>query len=149
MNRMHFDNPTFPRVSTLVKYHDTAIPPTERVVKRWLSRISPEAFFELLLLKRGDAMGQAPDNAYRLQMLDELYILAQNILDSGECFQLRDLALNGDDLMALGFPEGPEVGKALDTLLTAVIDEEIPNERPALTEKALSLLPKAESGKKE
>ena len=140
MNRLHFDNLTFHRVSTLIKYHDAMIQPTERAVKRWLSRISPEAFFELLLLKRGDAMGQAPDNAYRLRMLDELYTLAQDILDSGACFQLHDLLLNGDDLIALGFSQGPEIGKTLDTLLMAVIDEELPNDRAALTQKALSLL---------
>lgn len=140
MNRMHFDNPTFHRVSILVKYHDAMIQPTERVVKRWLSRISPEAFFELLLLKRGDALGQAPDNAYRLRMLDELYKLAEAVLESGQCFQLADLTINGDDLLALGFSQGPEIGKTLDALLMAVIDGELPNERPLLTQKALELL---------
>ena len=47
------------------------------------------------------------------------------------CLQIRDLALNGHDLMALGYT-GPAIGQTLHALLEAVLNEEIPNEKEAL-----------------
>ncbi|MBQ2203845.1 MAG: tRNA nucleotidyltransferase, partial [Oscillospiraceae bacterium] len=45
---------------------------------------------------------------------------------------VKDLAVNGRDLIALGIPEGPAVGRTLNALLEAVLGEEVPNERDAL-----------------
>ena len=47
------------------------------------------------------------------------------------CFSLRDLAVNGGDLLALGL-RGPAVGEALNALLEQVLDGTLPNEREAL-----------------
>ena len=44
---------------------------------------------------------------------------------------LRDLAVDGNDLLALGY-SGKEIGQCLNTLLSQVIDETLPNTRPAL-----------------
>ena len=55
------------------------------------------------------------------------------VLESGECFSLRQLAVKGGDLTALGL-QGPAVGKALQELLELVIDEKMPNDRDMLLE---------------
>ena len=55
--------------------------------------------------------------------------LLERILTDGDCFSLRQLAVTGCDL---GLPPGPEVGKRLNRLLDAVIEEELPNERELL-----------------
>ena len=47
------------------------------------------------------------------------------------CFSLKQLAVNGNDLTALGL-RGPAVGRALETLLSKVVDGELPNQRAAL-----------------
>ena len=57
--------------------------------------------------------------------------LLQTLLDQDACFSLRQLAVNGNDLLALGL-SGPEVGAALEKLLSAVVDGEVPNDRHAL-----------------
>ena len=44
---------------------------------------------------------------------------------------MKDLALNGRDLMSMGYV-GPAIGKRLNQLLQLVVDEEIPNTRDAL-----------------
>ena len=49
------------------------------------------------------------------------------------CLTLRDLAVNGRDLMALGY-RGPAIGEGLQDLLDAVLDEQVPNEKKALLE---------------
>ena len=52
------------------------------------------------------------------------------------CYTMRQLAVNGADLMDAGIPAGPGVGATLQTLLTAVMEGRLPNEREALLEAA-------------
>lgn len=53
-------------------------------------------------------------------------------------FSLRQLAVNGNDIAALGI-SGRQIGETLDKLLSKVIDEELPNEKEALLTAAQSL----------
>ena len=52
------------------------------------------------------------------------------------CVTLKQLAVNGGDLLALGIPKGPELGKLLQELLNAVIDGGLPNDRERLLREA-------------
>jgi len=56
----------------------------------------------------------------------------EEIIEKEKCFSLGALAVNGTDLIAIGIPEGPEVGRVLNDLLDAVMDEQVPNEKQAL-----------------
>jgi hypothetical protein len=56
------------------------------------------------------------------------------ILASEVCFCLKNLAVNGRDLMGVGIAAGPELGEMLQLLLEKVIDGEVANEREALIE---------------
>ena len=47
----------------------------------------------------------------------------------GTVFSLRDLAVDGKALMALGVKQGPEVGRILESLLKAVVEDGVPNEK--------------------
>ena len=60
----------------------------------------------------------------------------EEILEEGSCLQLKDLAIDGKDLMALGFHPGPELGKCLQALLNQVLDGAVSNEKEALLQKA-------------
>ena len=53
--------------------------------------------------------------------------------------RLRDLAVDGDDLLALGYEPGPKVGFTLGALLEAVVDEPALNVREKLLERAEAL----------
>ena len=59
----------------------------------------------------------------------------EKVLQQRQCFSLKQLAVNGVDLIALGIPEGRAVGAALQALLTAVMNNELPNEKTALLAK--------------
>ena len=121
LRRLRLDNATRERIVLLAEWHDRLIEPSERAVKRALRRLGPEAFAQLIALKRAD------DPA-----CDGLERLAVEILEKGACFSLEDLAVRGGDLIAAGMAPGPALGEALDTLLNAVIDGALPNERDAL-----------------
>ena len=57
--------------------------------------------------------------------------LTRRILADGDCCTIRQLAVSGSDLMALGF-RGTAVGQLLHQLLKAVTDDRLPNERSTL-----------------
>lgn len=93
----------------------------------------PEAFFQLLEVKQADSMGQAPEKVQgRLAELDEIRIKAEQILAERQCLTLKDLAVDGRDVIAAGVAPGPEVGKGLEGLLERVLNAEFPNKREFL-----------------
>ena len=136
LTRLRFDRDTVRRVTTLVELHDVPIDPPQgdpaRAVKRLLRRLGEEDFFRLLELKRGDALAHAPKYRGRVHACDRVEALAREILAGEQCFSLRDLAVKGDDLLALGIPRGPGLGRTLEELLEAVISGRVPNDREAL-----------------
>ena len=136
LTRLKFDKDTINRVSRLVELHDYPIDPPndcpDRAIKRLIGKLGEEDFFRLLDLKRADALAHHPDYRGRAAACDRLGALARALLEREEVFSLKDLALNGNDLLALGYPRGPELGRTLNALLEAVLNGELPNERDAL-----------------
>ena len=133
LQSLKFDNKTRERVVTLVEYHDVQIPNRERSVHKWLGRLGPETFFQLLEIKRADGMGQAYELVKdRLAELEEMKSKAEEIIAQGQCVSLKDLAVNGRDVIAAGIAPGPEVGRVLDRLLEQVLNGEVSNEREVL-----------------
>ena len=61
----------------------------------------------------------------------EVRQLLADLKTEDACLNLKALAVNGNDLMALGF-QGREIGTCLNALLEQVIEEQLPNEKTAL-----------------
>ena len=133
LQALKFDSKTRERVVLLVKRHDVPLPPTGPAIRRWLRRLGPEAFFQLLEVKRADNMGQNLEKVRgRLAELGEIRAQAERILAEKQCLTLKDLAVNGRDVIAAGIEPGPEVGQVLEGLLKRILDGEIQNQRNAL-----------------
>ena len=60
--------------------------------------------------------------------------LARQVLAERPCLSLKDLAVNGRDAIAAGL-EGPEIGRALGSLLEQVAEGTLPNDRSVLLRK--------------
>ena len=129
MTRLRFDNNTKNKVSTLVEWHDAAIENTPKAIKRILNKITPELFFLLLDIKRADTIAHRPDFTSRLTEIENSRIIAESILQNEACFSLKDLAICGNDLIDLGIPAGKKIGELLNIALSAVINEEIKNDK--------------------
>lgn len=133
LKRLRYDRATMERVLLLIKYHDPVIEPTEAAVKRWLHRLGEECFRQLLWVKEGDCLGQHPSLAMeRLPKLDVIREVLDEVMAGAQCFSLKDLAINGLDVMELGIPRGKAVGEALEKALEAVLEGRIPNDRESL-----------------
>ena len=93
---------------------------------------------QLLLLDRADETGKdtPPDTAagHRVEQM------LQRILEEQPCLSVNRLAVNGRELMALGIPQGRELGKILNRLLDEVTDGELENEKEALLLRARVLM---------
>lgn len=133
LRALKFDNRTRERVVTLVEYHDVQIPCVDRSIRKWLGRVGTEAFFQLLEVKRADGMGQAYELVKdRLAQLEQMREKAEEIVAQGQCFSLKNLAVNGRDVISAGVAPGPEVGRILNELLEQVVSGQAANERETL-----------------
>ncbi|WP_409968568.1 HD domain-containing protein [Bengtsoniella intestinalis] len=132
LRRLKVDTITREQVVMLVKWHDRGILPTEKAVKKALRKLGVEQFTNLLKLKRADNLAQHPDYHGRQQELDVLEEILAKVLEEKQCFSLQHMAVNGHDLMDLGY-KGQAIGLCLKGLLDAVIDQDVPNEQDDLT----------------
>ena len=98
---------------------------------RLLATLGEALFFDLIALQRADDRGKNPKNRRGEAWFDRLEALGHTLLEEGACLTLKDLAVSGEDLLALGF-RGPALGQALRMLLAQVTAEVLPNEKKAL-----------------
>ena len=142
LRRLRFDNETAASITQLVEYHDRPIPAEAKAVKRLMQKMSDENILRLLEIQRCDRLSHAPAYATPSPALAEIPAILQTIRESDECFSLKKLAVNGNDLLEIGYPKGKELGIALNTLLEAVIDGAIPNDKTRLLDEAKRRLEK-------
>ena len=133
--RLRMDKRTAHQVVTLVQWHDRDIPRTEKAIARAVHQLGEGTFRQLLAVKRADNLAQHPDYRYRLADIDRAEEILDTLLEKQACFSLRDLAVNGRDLTALGL-RGPVIGQTLNALLAQVMDGALPNQRDALLDAA-------------
>ena len=121
-------------VVQLVRYHDTHIQPDTVAAKKLLRKLGgrAELMRELCDLQYADAQSHAPDFRERGNMARRVEALMEEVLVKDEVFSLRQLAIDGSDIIALGVEAGPKVGELLQDALDEVICERLPNEHDAL-----------------
>jgi len=140
LKRLKYDNDTIDIVKKVVLYDVAEVVPSSKNIKLWLNRIGEERCRQLLQVIKADAMAQAYEHGMQKEIiLEKIHVMLDDILEQQQCFSLKDLAVNGRDMMELGIAEGKQIGLTLSKLMDMVIDEEIENERDALLEKAREL----------
>ena len=133
LTRLRLDRDSRERILALIRCHDLPIPPEAKPVKRLMNKLGADAVRQLICLHKADTAGQSPLCAGRIQEYDRVEAVRQALLAQAACFSLKDLAVNGRDLLSLGLT-GREIGQALEYCLNAVIDERLPNEKQPLLE---------------
>ena len=133
------DRETRERVIRLVRYHDIPLRTDSGAVNldrsfllRRLNRFGEKDLRALFAIHRADriATGHTPREREDARLAERVSAL-DALLAEQPCFTLKDLAVNGNDLAALGL-KGPALGAALQQLLEAVMDGRVPNEKDAL-----------------
>ena len=134
--RLRFGSESTRRILRLVEQHDRLFDPTEKSIRRMLRLFGEEDLRALIHIRRADNLAQHPDfqqvRQAELAACDEVL---EKVLAEQQCFSLAQLAVNGRDLMELGC-SGKEIGEMLDALLTAVVEEQLPNDKESLLAEA-------------
>ena len=131
LRRLRCSNEFRDTVVRLVEWHDRMIPVNEKGVRKALRRLGETDLRRLIAVKRADNLGQAPEFWGRQQELDEGEAILEKLLEEDACFSLKQMAVNGHDIIRLGIT-GPQIGQTLDALLDEIVNGTLPNEREAL-----------------
>ena len=142
LERLRFDNKSKTEILTLIGHHDTSFSnPSAKFVRRQISNLSKGLFEKLLEVRYADitAHSQAAQ-ASSLEKLAKVKELYEQIKTEDACFKIKDLAINGNDLLRIGYKEGPQIGKALQRMLDAVLDDMLENNKETLKAAAEEIL---------
>ena len=141
--RLKFDNETRDTVVTLVMNH--AKKPvlvndvTIRQLLRRLGKDNTELLFEtqtaLVLADSFITIGNINTQAVKqLEKIKAAKEKCREIIERNDCYSVKQLAVNGRDLIEAGFPEGEKIGETLELLLEKVIVDQSLNTKEKLTD---------------
>lgn len=133
LRRLEFPSSRLQEIVALVERHGQPLPITEKKIRKWMGQWGPKGLFQLLDLMEADtrALAEAPARE-RLPMIARARQMAEETGNQGGCLTLKDLAVNGRDLLSLGCSPGPALGAALQGLLERVLAGELENRREDL-----------------
>lgn len=137
LKRLRYDNATTETVKILVLYHDVDLHSNSGYVKRLMNQLGIEKLMLLLDVKLADYRAQNPDHLPERELaLTKFRDVFDSVLDEAQCFSMKDLAVNGRDLIGAGIPQGTRIGAILRELLDMVINDVIENEKEVLLKAA-------------
>lgn len=130
IKNLKFDNKTIEKTLNVIEGLSIELKPDRRMIKRHLNKYGEE-FLKDILYFRG---------FYKNEDISEIESLMNDILDNKQCFSLKMLAVNGNDLIQLGVPRGKMIGTALQLILEDVIDGKIENSKEVLQNCAKNMI---------
>lgn len=141
MKRLKFDNETIDKVLALVKYHDCRPGLKINKIRKAVVEIGAENMPLLFLAKRADMYAQSTyQREEKRADIDEFESMYRQIIENNDCISIKQLKINGSDIMGLGVKAGPKVGEILNKLFEHVLNCPQDNEKEILLEKAGKLI---------
>jgi hypothetical protein len=133
LGRLRWPNALVVSVCHLVKEHMFHYTDdwSDAAVRRFIARVGEENLASIYRLRRADAYATAaaePGPDFLLPLADR----AEKILNDKQAFSLKDLAVNGRDLIDIGIPPGKTIGIILGELLETVLEDPAQNTRETL-----------------
>jgi tRNA nucleotidyltransferase (CCA-adding enzyme) len=140
LGRLRYPTKLRQQVRRIVREHMFAVPDPRDPVKarRFLHRHGDDLAFDLVAHKRADLQGKRIEptekNLAEVEQVDRFLRRLERELERPH--RLDQLAIDGDDLIAAGWTPGPQLGEALEHLLSAVIGDPSLNTRDWLLAEA-------------
>ena len=130
LKSLKLDNDTINKVGTLVKYHLMVLPENDVILRKALSVVGLDSFRDILEFEKlFYATYQDED---KLKKVLRTQRMLNEILERGDCYSIKDLAINGQDLINAGVKPGKEMGDILKHCLEVVIENPELNTREKL-----------------
>lgn len=141
LTRLKFSNEMINNVCHLVKEHMFHYESnwTDAAVRRFIVRSGKDCLEDLYDLRMADMYGMWNEKVElryneSINLLIELKDRIQNILNKQNALSLKDLAVNGKDLIAAGIPAGKNLGMLLEDLMNCVLEDPELNTKEKLME---------------
>jgi len=134
LRRWKFDKETVNEVAHLIRHHMFWYQTewTGSAVRRFIRKVGLEKIPALFALRRADNIGSGARSP-RMHALEALWQRVEEEIHAQNAFSLRDLRIDGNDLMSeLGLQRGPIIGTILNALFERVLDEPKLNTREKL-----------------
>lgn len=140
MRRLKYSNTEIEKTAHLVAQHMFHYEPswTDAAVRRFIVRVGADTISDLFALRYADVFGLAGTYT-EPGFLAEFKARIAAVLQADGAYSIKDLAVNGKDLMALGIPAGRNLGLILHDLLETVLDDPAQNTREQLLRIAAAL----------
>ena len=138
LRRLRYDNQTIHDVVRLVEFHDwdIHIEARKKSVRKAVAKMGQDFFPAMFEINLADTLAQSDYlRKEKLEKLDALKALYQEILRDNECLTLKDLAVNGQDLMAAGVQPGKQIGQILNAMLQDVLEYPEHNDKEHLLQR--------------
>jgi len=135
LTRLRYSNQIIDQVSLLVDKHMFTTGVTDKGVRRLIRKMGEEMIFPLLDLRRADVVAQGMGGG--TQDVDELEERIKLEIEKKPPFGLKDLAVNGNDIMStFNITPSPLIGQILNYLLEMALDEPELNSKERLLKEA-------------
>jgi hypothetical protein len=141
LRRLRYPNELRAHVVLIVRFHPFLLGPGDALeARRLLANRGDELTFDLIAHWDADLRGrdQTPKTAEKLTRVAAFRDVVRQEL--GSPHRLADLAIDGSDLLSLGYVPGPALGRVLSDLLVEVVDDPSRNSRDVLLARAEELL---------
>nr|WP_330370188.1 CCA tRNA nucleotidyltransferase [Butyrivibrio sp. MC2021] len=121
--RLKFDRDTMDLVCKLVLHHDDRFPAEEKYVRRAMNKVGTRELELLLQVRYADTMAQSDyARADNLELIEKTREVYRAVLEKNQCVNIKSLAVNGGDLIALGITPGKKLGSILELMLEDVLE---------------------------
>ena len=136
LRRLKAPNALRRQVTQLVELHMIHFETQRQPLRRWLSRLGAEAFSDLLTLQEADMGSKGTGKGRKTPYFGKIREMLDQLEQEETCLSVKDLAINGNDLLDMGYPTGKALGACLQDLLQLVMEEVLPNDPAVLRERA-------------
>ena len=130
--RLKNSNETIKNVALLTSNLDEEILPDVVNVKKWLNKIGCDNFKKLVHVKIAIFKSFNSEDNLELENLNQLKLLANEVVEENQCYSLKTLAISGKDIIDAGITEGKQIGEILNEVLLKVIEGKLLNQKSVL-----------------
>lgn len=132
LKRLRFSKKETKYICSLIAQHDNRFPASEKSVKKFISRHGKDFFRDYVKIRTADTLAQSDYmRNEKLSTINSVNRIGEEIIKSGLPLSVKELDLNGNDLIDIGF-KGKDIGKLLNEILNLVIDNNLSNTKSEL-----------------
>ena len=136
LKRLKLDNDTINTASMLLHFSMLEITDDESRIRHIIYETGDKNILRILDFRAAYEKCIGNDIADVRRMYD----ICNMIFERGDCVSLKNLAITGKELIAMGVPAGRQMGEILNSLLMLVLDNPQFNDREQLSKEALKIL---------